>query len=219
MKSIRITLSLALALAVSALLFDATAVQAMTCDSVCSQIRRACRSQAMGNLKVDYADCDQDRDDCRVACDLNAEQCPLDCEAAFEACGGASVPGCADALALCMDACDNCKRICNSDRVQCRIDAKVARDGANLICDGMRESCDGLCMEPINQDCVRECKSGRRGCDGGVKRAEKLCRAECPKGTGQRACVRSCRRQKNLDLADCALTEVGCFGICASLPQ
>jgi hypothetical protein len=217
MKTLRVSLSSALLLAVSFLIFDVATVQAVTCASTCSQIRRACRSVAMNNTKVAYANCDDAREACWAACEANAEQCPIDCDTNYQACVGGGGTTCDADLALCLDDCANCRTNCNAERVTCKDDAKLARDEANLLCDAVRESCGTECVDPIDPECVRACKAGRSACDGDAKRDEKTCMAGCPKGTGQKACARSCRRDKNAAIALCANQEVLCYGVCANL--
>lgn len=217
MRSFRIMLSSSLVLAASVLFFNVAAVQAMSCDSTCNQIRRACRSVAMSSLKVAYANCDDARDTCKADCEANAEQCPIDCGTAYDACvlGGGTT--CDADLAQCLDDCANCKRNCNLDRVGCRDAAKLARSEANLLCDALRDSCDTDCVDPIDAACIRGCRTDSSDCQSDAKRDEKTCRAGCPKGTGQQACARDCRRTKNAALGLCSDAEVVCIGGCAGL--
>ena len=201
---------------VAVLLFVAPA-QAVTCDSTCSQIRRACRSVAKSAVKVEQANCDDARDGCRAACEANAAQCPIDCDTVFQTCVGSGGLTCDADLAQCLDACASCDTVCNAERVTCRDNAKLARESANLLCDAARDSCDTSCVDPIDAGCVHDCKAGRSGCDSDAKRDEKTCRVACPNGTGLQACARGCRRTKNADIGLCGDQEVLCLGVCAGL--
>jgi hypothetical protein len=218
MKSFRLAIAAALALTIGIVLFDVTAATAMSCDSTCNQIRRACRSVAMATLKVGYADCDDDRDACWTACEANAQQCPVDCDTAYQTCVGSGGTTCDADLAQCLDDCAHCKSNCNAARVTCRDAAKLARSEANLLCDAVRESCDTQCVDPIDPACIRTCRTDSSDCESDAKRDEKTCRATtCSNGTGQQACARACRRAKNAALALCSDQEVLCIGGCAGL--
>jgi hypothetical protein len=206
------------------LLVDAVPVQAHTCNSVCNQIRRACRRHAKAVLIVDYTNCDDQRDGCLNDCDLNVDQCPIDCDNANTACVGACDPadtvcldGCAAGLTQCLEDCANCKANCRADRVVCRDNAKLQRDADNVVCDGSRESCQDTCVDPIDSTCVRGCKADKKGCDGVAKRAERTCKRACPTGSERRACFRNCKREKNVDYQDCSDREIICLGGCAGL--
>jgi hypothetical protein len=120
-------------------------------------------------------------------------------------------------LDQCLSDCANCATICNAERVTCRDAAKLARADANLLCDAARESCNTNCVDPIDAGCVHDCKAGRSDCDALAKRAEKTCRAACPKGNGLQACVRNCRRIKNAAIGACGDLQVLCLGDCAGL--
>lgn len=205
------------ALGAAMLVIDVAAVQAVTCDSTCNQIRRACRSVAKSALKVEYANCDDGRDSCRDACVANAAQCPVDCQTANDACVGGGGSDCDATLTQCLDDCAHCVSNCNAARVACRDAAKVARAGANALCDSARENCDSVCVEPIDAGCVHDCRSASSGCQGDAKRGEKTCSSGCPNGTGQQACKRGCRRDKNSALGLCSDQEVLCVGACAGL--
>jgi hypothetical protein len=217
MKSFRTILAVALILIAGVVVFDAVAASAMSCDSTCNQIRRACRNVAMAALKVSYADCDDARDACWAACEANAEQCPIDCNTAYQSCVGSGGTTCDADLTQCLDDCAHCRSNCNADRVACRDAAKLARAEANLLCDAARENCDTNCVEPIDEACVRGCRTASSDCAADAKRDEKTCHTGCPNGTGQQACVRACRRAKNADLGLCADQEVLCIAGCAGL--
>jgi hypothetical protein len=217
MKPRLLNLPVGILLGAGVLLFTAAAAQAMSCESTCNQIRRACRSVAMHGLKVEYANCDDGRDVCRAACEANAEQCPLDCQAAHAACVSGGGSDCDATLAQCLDDCAHCISNRNAARVACRDAAKTARAEANALCDTARESCDSVCIDPIDEARVRDCRTASSDCAADAKRDEKTCRAGCPKGTGQQACVRGCRRDKNSAMALCSDQEVVCIGACAGL--
>jgi hypothetical protein len=219
----RIVLATAL-IGISLALSSPPPVEATTCDSVCNQIRRACRSSAKAVRQVGRADCDSTRDQCRTDCETNAATCIPTCDANLSACTAACAgdticeADCASTHTQCLDDCANCLSNCNAGRVLCNDGVKEARTAANLICDGSRENCQEVCQDPIDRNCVRACKSDRRDCDGDAKRAEKTCRVQnCSGGTAQRACVRDCRRAKNAALGACADVEVLCHGACAGL--
>jgi hypothetical protein len=218
MKSFRIALPVALLLGAGVMLVDVGAAQAMTCESTCNQIRRACSSVAKSALNVEYANCDDGRDVCRVACEANAEQCPIDCDTAHTTCVSGGGVDCDATRAQCLDACAHCGSYCNAERVACRDVAKAVRADANLLCDSLRESCDTTCVDPIDEACVRDCRTTSSTCAGDAKGDEKTCHAACPRGTDQRACMRSCRRDKNAALGLCSDQEVLCIGVCAGLP-
>lgn len=217
MKLLRTAVPLVLIVGVSAAMLGVGSAAAMSCESTCNQIRRACRSVAMSSLKVAYADCDSARDTCRNDCDLNAEQCPITCETDYNTCVGSGGTGCSETRDACLADCASCIPNCNADRVACRDAAKLARAEANLLCDAARESCDTICVDPIDPDCVRACRVGSSGCQRDAKRAEKTCGAACSGGTDNRACKRDCRRQKNADLMQCSNAEVLCIGQCAGI--
>jgi hypothetical protein len=209
---------------ISLVLSSPPAVEAVTCDSVCNQIRRACRSSAKAARQVGRADCDSERDQCRVDCEANADTCVPTCDANLAACTTGCAgdltceAGCAATHTECLDDCANCIPNCNADRAFCNDQVELAREAANLVCDGMRDNCDGTCQEPIDPACASECRSDRRECERDAKNAEKTCRVQnCTGGTTQRACARDCRRAKNVALGVCADNEVLCYGVCAGI--
>lgn len=219
----RMVLALAL-VGISLALSSPPPVEAVNCNSVCNQIRRACRRSAKSTRQVDRANCDIARDQCRTDCEVNGDTCVPTCDDALTTClaGCAGDTACEDACNTthteCVGCCEDCFTCCNADRVVCNDNAKTARQLTNEMCDGSRENCQEFCQDPIDRDCVSVCKSGRRECDRNAKKAEKTCRVQnCSGGTGQRACVRDCRKAKNSDFVDCADTEVLCYGSCAGL--
>jgi hypothetical protein len=159
-----------------------------------------------------------------VDCETNADTCVPTCDANLSACTTACAgdliceAGCTATHAECLDDCANCIANCNADRVVCNDEVEVARQAANLLCDGSRENCQEVCQDPIDPECVRGCSSDRKTCDRNAKNGEKTCRAQnCSGGSGQRACFRDCRRDKNAALGLCADNEVLCYGGCAGL--
>jgi hypothetical protein len=217
MKKLGLFLGATALLGVSLVLVQVQAAEAHTCRSVCSQVRRACRSVGKAVRKVDNALCDDDRDGCKTDCETNADTCVDDCTAACEA----ACAGDTDCEALCPDACveecADCEITCNADRVVCRDSAKAKRGAWNLFCDDARSSCGDTCMDPIDSVCVRGCKADRKGCARLEKIEEKKCKKECPRGTGRRACMRKCRRELNERLQVCSNTEIGCLAGCAGV--
>ena len=197
-----------------------------SCSSVCSQVRRACRSVAKATRQVDRAVCDAERDLCRDACEANRDTCPVDCQTASATCTAscassldpvACQAACATGEMQCLSDCDNCDAICSDQRALCHTTAEGVRQAANDACVTIRESCGETCVDPIDSGCVKQCKSERSGCDRDAKVGEKQCRTSCPNGTGRRACVRDCRRDKNAAFAVCSDRELVCLAGCAGV--
>jgi hypothetical protein len=198
--------SLILTMAAALLVVDITPAAAQNCNSVCNQIRRACRRIAKTTKNTAQAVCDDTRDGCRTDCDTNAATCP-------DSCSGLADPE----LTECLDACAQCKSTCNANRVVCRAAAKAVQDTNNLGCDDLRTSCGQSCMDPIDSTCVRSSRVTRRGCDANAKKKAVVCKRACTQGPGRRACVRSCRAQLNIDLGLCSDTEVSDLAACAGI--
>jgi hypothetical protein len=217
MRSLRIAILAPAILILSLAVLDSIPAVATTCESTCNQLRRACRRVAKVELALRFAGCDADRDTCRATCESNASQCPIDCQSAHADCVASGGVDCDAQLAQCLEDCADCIPNCNAARVACRDAAKVARAEADLACDAARESCGTACVDPIDQRCVRACQTTRRDCDLNAKQDEKSCRAACPQGTGRRACMRDCGRDKNAALSVCSDAEVVCLSTCAGL--
>jgi hypothetical protein len=199
---------------------DVGQADAYTCSSACNQIRRACNHAAKATGKIALAVCDEDRDACRVDCELNPETCTAICQAANLTCpeGCVSDPdpaacqaGCATALAECPLECPDC---CNYGRVSCREAAKAARQVTRLACDGSRANCWENCDDPIDGACVKGCKSDQHRCQSDWKKVSVACKKACAGGTERRACMRDCRKQLNEKFQGCSQEEIGCVAGC-----
>lgn len=222
MTRLRVMLPLGVLLTAALLTLDAAPVLAHNCTSVCKQIRRACRRVAKAERKVAEAVCDDQRDVCRADCEANAETCPVDCAPTCQAsCATDPSPATCETACVeqCLYACDHCIDICNETRAGCRGDARLAQGDANLACNVTRDDCHLECVDPIDSECVVDCKHDRRDCDRRAKNAERTCRNGCGNGPDRNACVRGCRRQKNADLRDCSDVEVLCLGRCAGIVE
>lgn len=223
MKRTAVTFLTVIFMGASLMLLEVPSAEAHNCSSLCNQIRRACIKVAKSVRLVARADCDEQRDTCREGCVTNAETCPTDCEAANAACVAACSAdpvceaGCAATLTQCLDDCANCIPNCNADREGCLEAAQVQRQADKLACDASRGNCGELCVDPIDSQCVKECKSLERICKSEAKKIERQCKRDCARGRARRACVRGCRRQLNTDLQLCSNQEILCLGACAGI--
>jgi hypothetical protein len=173
---------------------------ATTCSSACNGIRRACIHVAQATAKAAYTVCDDDRDACRAECEVSNQPCIDFC---------ATQPD----LVTCEAGCD-CNTACNEFRVGCRDAAKTLRTDARALCTASRESCNTTCVDPIDGECVRDCKGPLRKCRGDASRAAVSCKKNCANGTAKRACVRGCKRLLNEGLKLCSGQEALCIGGC-----
>lgn len=104
-------------------------------------------------------------------CDLDRYTCRADCEA------DPNCPG---------------HSICNDARALCREAADTARQDARDACQVARDLCPPeTCVDPIDGDCVRECKSIERDCGRAAKKLSVTCKKGCPNGNVRRAYVRA----------------------------
>ncbi|MFQ5515135.1 MAG: hypothetical protein ACE5FG_11970 [Myxococcota bacterium] len=218
---------IAIGATVMAALLAVTPAEADTCESACNQIRRACTRLALVGEKAAQAVCDETRDLCRVDCvTAGPDVCLTDCDASHVTCTSACATdpnpvwcqaGCDAELANCSFACLNCKASCNQARAACRDEAHGVRDAAKLVCATAREDCPGLCVEPIDEACVRQCKVTRKSCGHDEQGFYGVCKRACARGTEKRACVRGCRKQYYAALGICADQEALCVGGCIGL--
>ena len=85
---------------------------AHTCKSACNQIRRACVQSSKATWKLDRAQCVDDRDACRAACEA---VCPGDdCEACLDGCDAG------------LDACRDLQRVGARQLVDGHADRRLA---------------------------------------------------------------------------------------------
>ena len=206
--------------ATAVLLFAmAIPAEAVTCNSVCNQVRRACNHAAKGSYKAGKIQCDEERDTCKTDCVANAATCPGDCVTAQTACAGdaACLAGCDAAELQCQDDCINCEDNCDAARGQCRVDNKAARDALRSVCDGSRTTCNDVCVDPIDAGCVKTCKVDERSCRADAKRTEGLCKKSCTKDQPRKSCMRSCRKINSLDAQLCGDSSVLCYAGCAGV--
>ncbi len=169
------------------------AAPAHTCQSACSQIRRACDGSAKAVWNVARANCDAEAAACIATCQADPLTCPgVACETCIDACGVA--------------------------RDGCRIVAGDARTADRAACEGLRTSCSGVCVDPIDGACVQDCKAqARHQCVRPAKQDELTCKRQCPEGAARQACFRQCRRAHNVVLEACGDSEVRCVGGCIGL--
>ena len=184
---------------------------AQSCDSLCNQINRACKAEAKAAKNIAFADCHLARIGCDVGCAADPNSCVVDCPAEYAAClatcdsDTACVAACDAALAACPDTCVGC---CNYERASCLADAKAARRGARLACVDLRVTCPDTCVEPVDGDCVKTCKSATRSCKRTAKKdIWAPCKDQCPKGPSRRACMLGCSKELNVALESCSSTE------------
>jgi hypothetical protein len=210
--------------ATAALLFAmAIPAEAVTCNSVCNQVRRACNHAAKGSYKAGKIQCDEERDTCKTECVANAATCPGDCVAAQTVCATACagdatcLAGCDEAELQCQDDCINCENNCDAARGQCRVDNKAARDALRSVCDGSRTTCNDVCVDPIDAGCVKACKVDERSCRADAKRTEGQCKKSCTKDQPRKSCMRSCRKTNSLDEQLCGDSSVLCYAGCAGV--
>lgn len=202
------------------------AAEAQTCSSVCNQVRRACNHAAKGMSKAARITCTENVGTCRDDCETNASTCPGDCDAASATCAAACATApdataceadCAAALAQCVDDCTNCDANCLTTGVTCKNEAKAARDAMREVCSGARDICDGSCEEPIDRGCVHDCTTDEHGCRDDAKRTEVGCKKGCAKGSAAKSCIRTCRKDNNLEQQACedltVLCYAGCIGV------
>jgi hypothetical protein len=206
---------------------DVTTANAFTCSSSCSQIRRACVHVVKATRKIANALCDETRDTCRADCEAtDPETCSGNCNDTHAACVAACPAdpdppacqaGCDSVLAQCLDGCLDCEASCNNARVSCREAAQTARREAKLACDASRQTCGETCVDPIDGDCVRQCKDLQHDCSKAAKKFSLECKRSCAKGTARRACVTACGKQLNQAFQLCsdqeALCVAGCIGL------
>ena len=193
---------------VGLLFFLAGAAEAVTCNSTCNQVRRACNGAAKGAYKAGKIQCDEDRDACKADCVANADTCLGDCELA-------NLVG--DALLQCQDDCINCEANCDAAKDQCRVDNKAARDLLRSACTDSRDVCDDVCVDPIDGNCVRDCKRDEHGCRDDAKRIEGQCKKACPKDGARKSCIRTCRKDGNVAQGVCGDLSVLCYAGCAGV--
>ena len=72
MKRVGLSFLMAVFIGSSLMIVDVGPAEAVTCSSVCSQIRRACLNLSKAVRKVSRADCDETRDACRSDCAANS---------------------------------------------------------------------------------------------------------------------------------------------------
>jgi len=194
--------------------------EALTCKAACNQVQRACIAQTKSVTKAALVDCDDARDACATTCDADPTSCQTACQDAHVACV-ATCPGAPDpalcqadcdaALAACPTECPNC---CNAGRSACRNELKTERAQARLLCQETRSSCNTLCVEPIDERCVRSCMNDQKSCGAAAKSFERACKDSCVSGSGRRACFRACRKATAEDQEICSAQEALCIGGC-----
>ena len=183
-------------------LSSVTPAEAVTCSSVCNQVRRACTHSAKGAWKAARMQCAEDREGCHADCVANADTCVADC---------LGEPDCE------LD-CINCEDNCDAAAVACKDTARTARDGMRALCDDYRGTCRDVCVDPIDPGCVRVCTKDEHGCRADAKKLEKICKREtCAPGNGKRACMRGCRKSNNLAQQLCEDTATLCYATCAGV--
>lgn len=196
---------------------------AVTCSSVCNQVRRACSHSAKGAFKAAQIQCDETRDTCKTDCVANAAACPGDCDTAagicVTGCLGNAVceAACGDALTQCQSDCVNCEDNCDTARGTCRDSAKADRDALRAACTDFRSTCNEVCVDPMEQSCVRPCTNAEHDCRGDAKTAEGQCKKACTSGPGTKACMRGCKKNNSLDQQACEDTATLCYAGCAGL--
>jgi hypothetical protein len=211
MKQLGVSFLILMFLGFPLMIVDVDPAEAVTCSSVCNQIRRACLNLSKAVRKVSRADCDEARDICRDDCDANAATCVDDC---VTLCAGDPV-----CEAGCPDECASCIPNCNTTREGCLADAEAVRQAARLTCDGSRDGCREVCIDPVDASCVRDCTATAKRCKADKKLDQRQCKRDCKDSEiSRRACMRNCRRQYNLDIQFCADHEAVCLGGCAGLP-
>ena len=147
--------------AAAALLFAlAVPAEAVTCKSVCNQVRRACNHAAKGSFKAGKIQCTEESETCNSACVDGDEACPSDCDLARDQCRVDNKAArdvlrssCDDSRTACGEVCvdpiaRDCVRGCKTDERDCRADAKRT---------------EGLCKKSCAKDdtrrrCIRSCR-------------------------------------------------------------
>jgi hypothetical protein len=165
--------------------------------------------------------------------EADAHTCGSTCNQINRACGHAAKGVRKAALAQCnrdRDVCRDCgddpncpgwSPDCNDARVLCREAAHTAREQARNACRAARELCPpASCVDPIDGDCVRDCKSGPDGqkqCQAAAKDRWLDCKRAAPKDNERRRALRLCKKQLNEALALCSDLEALCLGPCVGL--
>ncbi len=183
-------------------LLAAAPADAVTCRSVCNQIRRACQHSAKGAWKAQRVVCDQQETICHNDCTANAATCEADCAAGD---------------LQCLDDCVNCDANCDTGRDTCRDDAKTARNDLRALCTVARTTCDDQCIDPIDGLCVRGCTKQEHDCTAAAKRDEKGCKRACATGGERKNCFKECRRIANTTAQFCEDDAVFCYSGCAGV--
>ena len=177
-------------------LLQAAPAGAFTCSAACNQVRRACNSVAKAGAKVEFAVCDEGRDTCRAACEIDDTSCV---QAALDA---------GDVVAADAAGCTDC---CNATRTTCRDLAKDVRAATRLLCIDSRTTCNETCVS-VDGNCVRGCVKTRRGLEVDAKRTANACKRACTRGPDRRPCVRSCRKILNQQFQLFSNQEAVCIG-------
>jgi hypothetical protein len=165
--------------------------------------------------------------------EVDADTCESACNQIARACKHAAKGARKAALAQCdldRDVCRDCgddpdcpgwSPDCNETRVLCREAAHTARQQARSACRAARELCPSAsCVDPIDGDCVRDCRSGPDGqkqCQAAAKDRSLDCKRAAPKDNGRRRALRLCKKQLNEALALCSDLEALCLGPCIDL--
>jgi hypothetical protein len=202
MKRTAIKLFFAVSVLALAGFLNAGAANAETCESLCNQIKRACKAEAKYAAKSAFGGCDLARMGCDMGCaDPNTPEC---------------VPGCASDpnAPECPQSCRGC---CSYERDSCRHAVKEARKQARDACVIEREGCVP-CEGDVCGDCAKTAKSAARECKRTAKQNWRGCKDDCPRGPERRndrkECITGCRQQLAAALETCAdaegLTLQGC---------
>ena len=181
------------------ILSSVTPAEAVNCSSVCNQVRRACTHSAKGAWKAARIQCEEDRNGCHTACIANADTCESDCGDDVE----------------CQLDCINCEDNCDLAAIACKDTARTARDGMRTLCDDFRGTCRDVCEDPIDRACVRTCTNGEHGCRADAKKVERQCKKGCAPGNAKKGCMRTCRKDNNLDQQQCEDVATLCYAECA----
>lgn len=208
----------------------ASPANAVTCNSVCNQVGRACGVEAKGDKKAGVIQCAEDRDTCKSDCEANALTCEPQCVADASACYtncdtkcvGSPDPLCVSncqadecdvAEAQCIDDCVNCEANCDAAAVLCKDNVKTTFKTTKDTCKTLGTTCKDTCIG-VNAQCAGDCKLDRRACDGGVKQDARQCKRLCKNADNRRACMKTCLKDYNLALKGCGTAEGACYGGC-----
>jgi len=195
-----------------------------TCASVCAQVQRSCKKQDKAEWKIARFSCRQSLPVCDLDCDTNAATCPTDCDDDQSLCDGNcnasfTEPELADCLASCTTdhgdcifACENCGPLCKETYVVCVEQAKQDRTEAKEGCVTARSDCLGVCVDPIDSNCAKQCKSGEKNCGRDASQAYGQCKRSCPTGTAKRACVKQCKNDHSVARGQCSADSIICLG-------